>query len=74
MSAQRMIPEVVSACALLLTKRKGLWCSDSCDGRATAGGSFERAQLTVSSIYQIVEGVVVTVERHFIVSLLQPSQ
>ena len=40
MSPGTMIPEVVGACALQLKEQKGVWCSESCDGRATAGGEF----------------------------------
>ena len=74
MSLGTMIPEVVSARALQLTKQKGFWCSESCDGRGTAGAISEGAELTVSSIYQIVESVVVAIERHLVISLLQSTQ
>ena len=37
-------------------------------------GISERAKLTVSSIYQIVESVVVAIECHFIITLLQRTQ
>ena len=70
----RMIPEVVSARALQLTKLKEFLCSRGCHEYASAGADFGRAQLTVSSIYQIVEGVVVAIECDFVISLRQPSQ